>query len=144
MGIVAVNASVGHQTEQMKSGIILPAVLHRLQKFRNLKKIPVLDGFGNTGQLLVNHTAGTHIQMAHLGVTHLSLGKSHGHTAGIALHEGALAHELIHNRRPGLAHRIVLAVVVQAVAVKNHQYCRFLAHIFLVSFKMPVLPYARL
>lgn len=55
--------------------------------------------------------------MAYLRVAHLSLGKSHCHAAGLALYKGALAHELVHNRSLALAYSVVLAVIVQSVAV---------------------------
>ena len=99
---------------------VLLAVFHRGKEFRHLEEITVLDGLGDPGQFLVNNAACPHVKMAHLRVAHLAFRKSHCHPAGLALYKGALAHQLVHDRSPALAHSIVVAVAVKAVAVKYH------------------------
>ena len=62
-----------------------------------------------------SNAACPHVKMAHLRVAHLAFRKSHCHPAGLALYKGALAHQLVHDRSPALAHSIVVAVAVKAV-----------------------------
>ena len=97
----------------MQSRAFFLGVLHCLQKFFVFKEISVLNGLGNTGQFLIDNAAGAHIQMAHLRVSHLAVGKSHCQAAGLSADIGALAHELIHHRSLRFAHGIVLAALIQ-------------------------------
>ena len=69
---------------------------------------------------LVNDASCSHVQMSYLRVAHLSFRKSHCHAAGLSLYKGALAHKLVHNRGLALAYSVVLAVIIQSVAVQNH------------------------
>ena len=70
--------------------------------------------------------------MAYLRISHLTIRQTDCHTAGISLNKRALAHQLVHNRRPRLAYCIMIAIIIQAVAVQNHQYYWFLAHVVLL------------
>ena len=66
--------------------------------------------------------------MANLGISHLSVGKSNGKTAGITLYKRALTHQLVHNRSSAFADCIVVTVIIQAISIKYHKYYWFLAH----------------
>ena len=114
---VAVNAAVRQQSHDMERRPLRLAVVHCGNIGLVCEKVPVLNGFCDSGQFLVYDTACSHVQMAYLRVAHLSLGKSHCHAAGLAFYKGALAHELVHNRSLSLAYSVVLAVIVQSVAV---------------------------
>ena len=120
MGVVAVDTAVGYKAEHMKGSAVLFAVFNCGKEFRHLEKVTVLDGLGNPGQFLVYNAACPHVKMAHLRVAHLSFRKSYCHSAGLALYKGALAHKLVHDRGPALAHSIVVAIAVKAIAVKYH------------------------
>jgi len=92
MGIMTVDTSVGDKAEKMQRRIVFFTVLNCLQKFRDSKEISVFDRFCNSGQFLIYDTACTHVQMSHLGITHLTVRKTHGKAAGIASHVRTLAH----------------------------------------------------
>ena len=128
MGVVAVYAAVGYKTVHMEGGILCLCILYCLYQCLVFKKYTILNLLGDTRQLLVYNTARAHIQMSYLGVAHLSVGKPYGQSACIALHEGILCHQLIHYRCLCLGYRIAVCSLIQAVAVQNHQYCRFLTH----------------
>ena len=131
---VAVHAAGANQSEQMQGGPVLFAVFRCSQEFRILEEVAVSDLLGDSGQLLVYHPAGAHVHVADLGVAHLSVGKADRQTAGVALHKGAVLHQLIQHRLVCQSNRIVLRALIQAEAVKYHQYCRSLVHtIFLVK-----------
>ena len=106
MGHVAVYASVGYQSHQMKRGIILLTVLNSCKELFVLEEIAVLDCFRDSGQLLIYNAACAHVQVSDLRVSHLAVGKSHGQPAGISLYKGAFLHQPVHHRGIGLQDRI--------------------------------------
>ena len=61
MGDMAVYAAVRYQSEHVQGGIVLLAILYRRHKCLILKEIPVLDGLGDPGQLLVHDPACAHV-----------------------------------------------------------------------------------
>ena len=96
------------------------AVFHCLQEFGNLKEIPILNGLGDPGQLLIHDAARAHVQMSYLGVAHLAVRKSHRQAAGLSLDVGALAHQLVHDRSLALTDRVGLTGVVETVTIEDH------------------------
>ena len=118
--VVALHSAIGHKAEHMKCGIIFFAVFHSRKEFRDLEKVAILNGFCDPCQFLINNAAGAHIEMSNLRVSHLSFRKSHCHSACLTLYKRALAHKLVHDRCLSLTHRIMVTVVVKAVAVKYH------------------------
>ena len=126
--IVAVHAAVGHQSEHVEGGILRLRVLHSGDQGLVLKEVPVLNLLGDAGQLLVYDAPRAHIHMAYLGISHLSVGKSHSQSACVALYKGIFFHQLIHHRGSRHGDGVALRVLIQAVAVQDHQYCRFLTH----------------
>ena len=129
MGIVAVYAAVREQSHQMKRTAVLLAVLNRLHQSRIFKEGSILNFLGNTGKLLIHDTACAHVEMSYLGISHLTLGKSDCHSAGISPHPRAFLHQLIHHRGLCLRDRISFDLIIQSIAVKNHQNNRSSAHI---------------
>ena len=128
MGIVAVYAAVGYQSEQVQCGVLCFRVLHSLYKRFIFKEVSILDLLCDTGQLLIYDASRTHVHMTNLRVAHLSVRKTNCQSAGIALYKGVVLHQTVHNR--SLRHRngIALRILIQTVAIQNHQYCRFLTH----------------
>ena len=47
---------------------------------------------------------------------------------GVALYKGVVLHQAVHHRSLRHGDGIALRILVEAIAVKNHQYCRFLTH----------------
>ena len=120
MGNVAVYAAVGNQPVHVKGRIILFTVFHSRKQGRILEEIPILDFLGNSGKLLVYDAPRPHIQMSHLGISHLSVRKADSHAAGVSSHKGIFLHQPVHDRRVRLTDRVAFYLVIQAVAVKNH------------------------
>ncbi len=77
MRIVAVHAAVREQAPQMEVAVVFPAVIHRGHQRFVLKKVSVLDGLRDPGQILKDDPSRAHVHMAHLRVAHLPVGKSH-------------------------------------------------------------------
>jgi hypothetical protein len=110
----------------VQGGILLLAVVHRVKQSRILKKGAVLNLLRDSGKLLIHDASCAHVQVTHLRVSHLAVRQTHRHAAGISLHERALRHQFFHHRRLRQCNRIPLRLVIEAVAIQNHQYCRFL------------------
>ena len=80
MGVVTVNAAIGKQTDQMQGRTRFFGVVHRVQQGVVLKEIPIPDGFGDAGQFLIHHPAGTDVGVTDLAVAHLPVGQSDVHS----------------------------------------------------------------
>ena len=84
--------------------------------FRILRTAGTVD----LDEILIDHAAGTDVEMPHLGVTHLAFGKAHilaiGAKSGVRIAAGEL---LDKNRVPG-TDGVRLGAVADPPAVKNH------------------------
>ena len=70
---VGVNTARGEQTHQMNCFAISDSCINSLNQLWILLELTIFDGFGNTGQILINHTASAQIHVAHFTVTHLAI-----------------------------------------------------------------------
>lgn len=61
----------------MQIGAFFKAMIHSANQCFVLEEVAVLNGLGDTGQLLVYHAAGADVGMSHLGIAHLSVRKAH-------------------------------------------------------------------
>ena len=82
---VAVNAAVRQQSHQMQGRVVFAAVFNRTGQRLVGKKLAVLDGFGDAGQLLINNSARADVGVSNLGVAHLPIGKSDVQTGSTQL-----------------------------------------------------------
>jgi len=91
-------------------------VLSQRMVFRILRTAGTVD----LDEILIDHAAGTDVEMPHLGVTHLAFGKAHilaiGAKSGVRIAAGEL---LDKNRVPG-TDGVRLGAVADPPAVKNH------------------------
>ena len=117
---VTVHTAIGHQSHKMQAGIVSLHILAGGKKSFILKEISILDSLGDLSQVLINDPAGSHIQMSHLRVSHLSFRKSYRHPAGVAFYKRILLHQLVHHRRLRLSHRIAFFTLIQSVSVQDH------------------------
>ena len=126
MCIVAVYTAVGKKSPEMQVGIVLLAVLDGCQKLFIFIELAVPDQLADQCQILINDPSGSDIHMSHLGISHLSVGKSYGHAGCEARDKGALSHQLVDIR--GLCHvyGICFLVIGQSETIQDHKYYRFL------------------
>ena len=111
MCVVAVDSSVRYKSHQMKCRIIFLYILTCCHKCFIFEKIAILDCLCDLGKILVYDAACSHVQMPHLGVSHLSVRKTYCHTAGISSHERALSHQFVHNRCSCLSNCVAVFVI---------------------------------
>ena len=131
MGVVAVNAAGGEQTEQMQGAIVCLAVVDRLVHRLVLEEIAVFDGLGDAGELLVYDAARAHVGVADLAVTHLTVRQTDIETRRADHGNGIFEEQLVKMRRA----RIVDGVAVlgsDTKAVHNNQ-CNWFFHIVVLS-----------
>ena len=131
MGVVAVNAAGGEQTEQMQGAVVRLAVVDRLVHRFILKEIAVLNGLGDAGELLIDDAARAHVGVADLAVTHLTVRQAYVKTRRADHGNGILEEQLVKMRRA----RIVDGVAVlrsDTKTVHNNQ-CNWFFHIVVLS-----------
>ena len=116
MGDVAVNAAVTHKTHKVQSTAVCLAVFHCALESLIVKEIAVLDGLGNSGQFLVDDSAGAHVGVTDFAVAHLSVGKSDSHSRSADGGVGAFREEFI-KIRLGSGDNGVAVSVLDSVAV---------------------------
>ena len=73
MLVVAVDAAVGEQADEMQCLTVRRSVLYCAQQGRIFKKAAVLDVFGDASELLIHDTACADVRVAHLAVAHLAV-----------------------------------------------------------------------
>ena len=61
---MAVNATIGNESVQMKGGVILLCILHGSLQRRILKESSLADRLRNLRQILIYNTARSHIQVS--------------------------------------------------------------------------------
>ena len=120
MCIVAVYTAIRKKAKHMQCTVILLAIFYSLQQRRILKKGSILNFLRDSGKLLINNAACSHIQMSHFRISHLSFRQSNRHTTCITLYKRTLCHQLVHNRGLGFCHGIVLLLLIQSISVQNH------------------------
>ena len=128
MGIVAVDASVGQESVKMQLAVIFPDIVHRLQQNFILKEVAVLDRLGDPCQILIDDTAGSHVKVSDLRVSHLPVRETDIQPAGLSLHKRILLHQAVHHRFVCLSDRVMVFSRIQSISVKDHQYSWSLAH----------------
>ena len=118
---MAVHAAIGKQAVEMKARSILLCIVNRFQERLVFKEPAVLDLLRDPGQILIHDPSGAHVQVSHLGASHLPFRKAHGKAAGIAQGEGAFLHQAVHHRRIRQCDRIVLFFFPESITVEDQQ-----------------------
>ena len=80
-----------------------------------------LIGFVDPREVLHHHGSGPQVQVAHLRVAHLTLGKTDGAATGAQLSVGICRPQLVDHGGPGERHRVSRTVGRKAPAVEHDQ-----------------------
>ena len=104
----------------MQLAAVFLDVLHSLHEDFIFKEIAILDCLGDTGQILVNDTSCTHVQVTDLRVSHLAVRKADIKSAGLSLYKRAFLHQAVHDRCLGQCNCIVVLSRVQSIAIQDH------------------------
>ena len=104
------HAAVAQKPQQVQGALLFHTAVHHPAQGRILEKVPVLNGLGDSGQILIHNTPGAHVQMPHLGIAHLPRRQAHVQPAGIAPDMGPFFQKLLvvgHLGRPYRISRLV-------------------------------------
>ena len=126
MGEHAVHAPVGDKAQQMNPPGSRLGGANQLGQHGTYGQGAVLDGQIDAHDVLIDDAPGSEVQVADLGVAHLSVGQTDvtAHALEFPLRAGR--QEGVHMRSPGQAHGISRTRSGLAPAVQNQQYARFL------------------
>ncbi|MND90892.1 hypothetical protein D3C80_829910 [compost metagenome] len=77
--LVAVNATVGQQAEDVHGLAAGHGLVHRAAQGWVLEELTITDSLGHAGEVLVDHTPGAQVHVADFGVAHLPIRQAHVH-----------------------------------------------------------------
>ena len=129
MGDVAVHAAIGYQAHQVEGAAGLFGVGTGGQQLGVVKKGTIFNGFGDAGQLLIDHPACADVGVAHFAVAHLAGGQAHIHAGTADALPGAHGQKPVHHRGIGQTDGVGGARRSQAIAIQYDQSKRFF-HVF--------------
>jgi hypothetical protein len=124
MVLVGVDAAGRDQPEEVAGAAGLPQLCDETGLIKRGRDAPVRDGLIDAGEVLHDHAAGAQVQMPHLGVAHLALGKADIEPGGAEEGMRRARPQPVEIRRLGLQDRIVLRVLAPAPAIENYQHRR--------------------
>ena len=78
---VTMHATRGNKPVKVELFAAFFSGVHCAKKLGILKEFAVSNIFRNFGEVLVNDTACADVEVTYLAVTHLTVGKTYGHTA---------------------------------------------------------------
>ena len=104
----------------MEGGAVFTAVFHRAGQRFVLEEITVLNGFGDAGQLLLDHPSGADIGVSDLGVAHLTVRQTDIQTGGSQLGVRVLCELTVEVGFMGGMDGVSIIGMVDAEAVQNH------------------------
>ena len=124
---MAVDAAVGEQAHQVQGAVICERLVHRRDDRLVVLELVVVDGLGDSGQLLIDDSACADVGVTDLAVAHLTVGETDVHARRADLGQRVFLEESVEIRRVRRENgvRLFLALFADAEAVKNHQYQRF-------------------
>ena len=82
---VTMYAAVAAKAVKVQRGTVLFAVFDRAEESGIFEEVPVLNGFRDARQLLIHHAPGADVQVADLGIAHLSCREAHRVAGGLDL-----------------------------------------------------------
>ena len=118
VGKVAVNPAVREEAQQMEGFIPLLTGPDSREEDGILVKIPVLYGFCDTGQLLVDDPPRAHVGVPHLGVAHLPLRQAHSQAGSLQLGVGVFSKNAVQIGGLCRPDRISFGLIGQAIPIQ--------------------------
>jgi len=122
---MTVDAAVRNQAQQMQTVVFGRQLLHGGDKDVIFFKFAGFHGPVDPGKILVHDASRADIQMANLGISHLSFRQTHGPVMGGQGGTGIFFSPFVHIRRFGHENRVVFGFRANAPAIKNCQQQRF-------------------
>ena len=121
---VRMNAAGAHKAHEVKGLAFGLDIVHSLDEDLVLGDGAVLDGIVDARKLLEDDAAGTDIEVTHLGVAHLAIGKAHVLARSAERGVGVFLVQAIKEGRLGSGDGVLAIGRSQATAVHDDQECR--------------------
>ena len=120
---VRMNTARAHKAHEVESLAVSLDVVHSLDEDLVLGDGAVLDGVVDARKLLEHDAAGTDVEVTHLGVAHLAIGKTHVLARSAERGVGVLLVQAIKEGRLGSGDGVLAIGRSQAAAVHDDQEC---------------------
>ena len=118
---VGMDPSVREHPHEVDGPPLLPGPGHGPQQDRVVLKAPVRDLTVEAHQWGEDHPAGTDVQVAHLGVPHLTRGEAHMFAAGVQRDPRVFPHPPVEIRGGGQGHGIPGSGIRQTQPITDHE-----------------------
>ena len=121
---VRMNTAGAHKAHEVESLAVSLDVVHSLDEGLVLGDGAVLDGVVDARKLLEHDAAGTDVEVTHLGVTHLAIGKTHVLARSAERGVGVLLVQAIKEGRLGSGDGVLAIGRSKAATIHDDQKCR--------------------
>ena len=121
---VGVNAARAHKAHKVKGLTLGLDIVHSLDENLVLGDGAILDGVVDARKFLEDDAAGTDVEVAHLGVAHLAVGKAHVLARSAERGVRILLVQAIKEGRLGSGDGVLAIGRSQAAAIHDDQECR--------------------
>ena len=118
------NTARAHKAHEVESLAVSLDVVHSLDEDLVLGDGAVLDGIVDARKLLEHDAAGTDVEVTHLGVAHLAIGKTHVLARSAERGVGVLLVQAIEEGRLGSGDGVLAIGRSQAATIHDDQECR--------------------
>ena len=118
------NTARAHKAHEVESLAVSLDIVHSLDKNLVLGDGAILDGIVDARKLLEHDAAGTDVEVTHLGVAHLAVGKAHVLARSTERGVGVLLVQAIKEGRLGSGDGILAIGRSKAAAIHDNQECR--------------------
>ena len=124
MALVAVDAAVRDEADEMKRAAPVAAPVHRVDERFVVEEIAVPDALVDPREVLVDDPAGAHVHVADLGVSHLAGRQADRFAGGDQLRMRVACEQRVVDRLGRQRDRVVIAFGAQSPPIEDHQYQR--------------------
>ena len=132
---MGVDAAIAEKTHQVQGGAVFPAGAHGIKIGGIFKKVTVLNGLADAGQVLKHYAACTDIGVADLAVAHLPGRQADIQPGGGQLRMGVFLKELVQPGRVGGGDGVAGGFPAQTEAIHNDERGGSFVHKNLISQK---------
>ena len=126
--LLGVHTTVGDETKEMESAVLLRSKFNGLDQRGVLEEAAIGDGAVDPADIHADDASGSEVQMPHLGVSHLTVGKPDEVIAGMNQRVGKLFEKTVVVRLASQGDGVAVSIRAIAPAIENSQNERFVSH----------------
>jgi len=119
--LVAVDATVRQQAHDVHGLAGGDCFIYRRAEGRVLEELAIADRFGDTGEVLIDHSSGAEIHVADFRVAHLAIRQAHVHARTGDQAVGLAGGQTVQYGLVGRVHGVVVVAFTVSEAIENYQ-----------------------